>query len=130
MKYQRIEGAERIAAESAMKLHLEAAVDIACRNPGGRKAIGEALCAALDTVGGGAPVYGVTGDMREDAALWAELATPLELEAYAAQALHRITRTTFALRARKRLFWQLWESMSTEDRASFLRRAQNEEPPP
>lgn len=128
-KHQHIE-APQSAAEHAMRLHLQAAADIACAHPGGRRALGEALCAALDTVGGGAPRYDAFGDMREDAAFWADMATPLELETYAAQALRRISRATFAERARKRLFWAMWEAMTDKDQAAFLSRVKQGEPPP
>jgi len=121
---------ETAAAEKAMRLHLQAAVDVADTHPGGHRAIGEALCAALDTVGAGAPTYGLMGDLREDARVWAELATPLELEAYAAHALRRMQSATFASRARKRLFWALWEGMSEADRDGFLARVRKEDAPP
>lgn len=128
-KHQHFEPQQH-AAEDAMRLHILAAVDLACSHPGGRTAIGEALCAALDTVGGGAPRYDAFGDMREDAAFWADIATPIELEAYAAAALHRIQRVTFAERARKRLFWAMWEAMSDKDRSAFLGRVQKGSDPP
>lgn len=99
---------------------LSAAVDAAERLPDGRRALGEALCGALDTVGAGAPRFDAFGDMRDDARWWADTATPMELEIYTAAALRRIERATFAVRARKRIFWLLWETMSDADRAAFL----------
>lgn len=118
MKYDPALSSEA-AARDAMFLHLQAAVDIAYQSAG-RQALGEALCAALDTVAGGAPRFDAFGNMREDAAFWADCATPMELEIYAAAALNRIKRATFAERARKRLFWALWQEMKAEDRAAFL----------
>lgn len=118
------------ATEEAMRLHIQAAVDLACAQPGGRTAIGEALCAALDTVGGGAPRYDAFGNMREDAAFWADTATPVEIEVYTAAALRRIPRATFAERARKRLFWAMWEAMAQKDRTAFLERVQQGSDPP
>ena len=86
----------------AIAAHLNAAIDIAHLSPRGRRALGEALCAALDTVGGGAPRYDAFADMRQDAAFWADVATPMELEIYVAAGLKRIKRATFAPAARKR----------------------------
>jgi len=122
--------AGREASEDAMRRHLIAAVDIAERHPGGRTAIGEALCAALDTVGGGAPRYEPFGNMRDDASWWADMATPIELEIYVAAALRRIPRASFAERARKRMFWALWGSMPKTDQEAFLARVEREKTPP
>lgn len=121
---------DRAAALHAMKLHLTAAVEIAQREAGGQKAIGEALCAALDTVAAGAPRYHTMQDMREEATFWADMATPLELEVYAATALRRIGRSTIAERARKRVFWAMWESMPETDKSAFLSRVRKEAAPP
>ena len=104
-----------------------AAIDASEGIAGGRRMIGEALCAALDTVGGGAPDYPMHADMRREAAFWADMATPQELEVYTAAALRRIERTGFAERARKRIFWDLWKGLSDADKAAFL--AHVSEPP-
>lgn len=122
--------AQRAAAEHAMRLHIMAAVDIGMREPGGQRAVGEALCAALDTVAAGAPRYQIVQDMREDALFWAEMATPLELETYAATAMRRLGRATLAERACKRLLWALWESMPNDAQAAFLKRVRREAAPP
>lgn len=121
-KHQPIAAPSR-AAEAAMKRALRSAVEVASNTPGGRQALGEALCAALDTVGGGAPEYAPFGDMREDAGFWADVATPMELEVYCAAALRRIERTTFASAARKRIFNVLWQSFTDAERKRFLDRA-------
>ncbi|BBU58527.1 hypothetical protein KU6B_47920 [Mameliella alba] len=118
------------AGWAACQRALSAAVDAAERLPDGQRALGEALCGALDTVAGGAPRFDAFGNMREDARWWADCATPMELEIYTAAALRRIERATFAHRARKRLFWALWQAMSDKDRTAFLAHAQQEEPPP
>jgi len=110
--------------------YLTKSVDAATGFPDGQRMIGEALCAALDTVGGGGPRYQPFSDMREDAAFWADTATPQELEIYAAAALRRIERATFASRARKRLFWALWQEMPADDRDAFLARVRKENAPP
>lgn len=130
MSKHQIISAERAAAEHAMKLHLMQAVEIASNTPGGQKAIGEALCAALDTVAAGAPRYHMMADMREEALFWADMATPLELEVYAATALRRVGQSTLAERARKRLFWALWGSMAQDAKAAFLARVEREQAPP
>ena len=111
------------AAEVGMKSALRMAVEIASNAPGGRQALGEALCATLETVAGGAPQYDAFGDMRSDAAFWADIATPMELEVYGAAALKRIERATFAPAARKRIFNALWQSFTDEERKRFLARA-------
>lgn len=118
----------REAQWMAIQRSLSDAIDVAEQMPGGRTVLGEALCAALDTVGGGAPEYAAFGNMRDDARWWADLATPKELEIYAGAALERITRTTFAQRARKRLFMALWRSFTSQEQASFLQKV--ERPPP
>lgn len=107
--------------------HLSNAVTAAEGVRDGQRMIGEALCAALDTVGGGAPEYAAFGDMRADADWWADTATPTELEIYAGAALRRIQRTTFASRARKRLFNMLWQSFSSDERTAFLAAARKRE---
>lgn len=109
---------------------LRDALDAAERLPDGRRAIGEAMCGLLDTLGAGAPRFDAFGDMREDARWWADTATPMELEIYASAALRRIERAAFAPRARKRILWNLWQVMSDKDRKAFLAHAQKEEPPP
>lgn len=118
------------AAWSACQRALRAACDAAELYQGGRRMLGEALCATLDTVGGGAPEFTAFGDMRTDAAWWADLATPMELEIYAGAALRRIERATFAHKAKKRLLWSLWQSMTDQDRAAFLAAVTKEDAPP
>ncbi|RMF02482.1 MAG: hypothetical protein D6773_08640 [Alphaproteobacteria bacterium] len=108
------------AAKMAISQRIMEAVAIADQVPGGPEAMGEALCAALETVCGGAPRHAIFGDLREEARWWAEVATPLELEAYAAAALERIERATFAPRARKRLFMALWRGFTDDERQKFL----------
>ena len=77
-----IKADERAATLMAISRALNAAVSAAERLPDGQWAIGEALCAALDTVGGGAPEYTAFGDMRQDAEWWADLATPIKRRAF------------------------------------------------
>lgn len=96
------------------------AVGIAEHMPEGRRVLGEALCAAMETVATGGPVPALFNDWREDAEWWADVASPLELEAYAGAALRRIERATFAPSARKRLFLMFWETLSDADKLAFL----------
>lgn len=116
-----IHDAGDMAAWMACETAIEAALSAAERATDGRRMIGEVLCAALDTVGGGAPEYTAFGNMRDDAQWWADIATPVELEIYAAAALKRIGRATFAPRARKRIFMALWKSFTNEERVNFLK---------
>lgn len=106
---------------------LEDAVRISADLPDAKRILGEALCGALETVCAGGPEYTAFGDMRDDAEWWADLATPMELEIYAGAALKRITRATFAERAKKRLFLALWNGFSEKDRAAFLAKIQGGE---
>lgn len=79
------------------------------------------MAAALDDLGAGMPDFDhYFGGLREDAAFWADIATPPELEAYAGAALRRIARVPFALAARKRLIVMLWETMPDADQRAFL----------
>lgn len=117
---ERAQDAQQDAGWNACLRALSAAVDVAERVPDGRRMIGEALCAALETVGGGAPDYSPYRSLREEAEFWADIATPMELEAYAGQALRRIQRTTFAERARKRMFMTLWRSFTPKQQTDFL----------
>ena len=122
--------AEMDAMQDAMRRHLLAAVDAVARHPHGRRVLGEALCAGLDTVGEGAPRYEAFGDMRESAAWWADTATPIEIELHLAAALRRVSRVDFAERARKRVFWAMWEAMPQEQREAFLSRVERDAAPP
>ena len=122
--------AEEEAMQDAMRRHLLAAVDAVARHPDGQRVLGEALCAGLDTVGAGAPRYEAFGNMRESAAWWADTATPVEIELYLAAALRRVSRVDFADRARKRVFWAMWEAMPEEQRAAFLSRVERDAAPP
>lgn len=105
-----------------VQMYLRAACDEADSMADGQRVLGEALCAMLDTVGGGSPRYQGFGDMRADAEWWADLATPVELELYAGAALKRIARTPFAPRAKRRLMAALWQSLTVEERQAFLAR--------
>lgn len=59
-------------------------------------------------------------DLRSDAKFWAECASPRELEVYFAAILRLLEKRAYALKARKRLFISLWESLTDADRHSFV----------
>lgn len=81
------------------------------------------LCGWLEENGAGYPDPDfMFGQMRDDAAFWADTATPAELEAYVAAGLRAIERRHFAQGAQKRLFVAFWERMSDADRRKFLSR--------
>ena len=83
----------------------------------------EITAAYLDSMAAGDPQpHDPFGDLRNDAAFWADCAHPGELEAYFAAILKRIGDRALGIRARKRLFAALWESFDTADRVAFLRR--------
>lgn len=89
-------------------------------HPDDAKAI---TAAYLDAMRAGDPQpHDPFGDLRNDAAFWADCAHPGELEAYFAASLKRIGDRALGIRARKRLFAALWESFDTADRVAFLRR--------
>lgn len=85
-------------------------------------ALAEVVCAWLERAGAGMPDHDPFGEVRADAAYWADVATPAELEAYTAAGLARIERTGFAVGARKRLILALWQSLPERDRREFVRR--------
>jgi hypothetical protein len=79
-------------------------------------------CAYLEECGAGDPVHTAFGDIRSDAAFWADCAHPAELEAYFAASLKRLGRTILGIAARKRLLVALWASLTDGDRTAFLSR--------
>lgn len=85
-------------------------------------ALAEVVCAWLERAGAGMPDHDPFGEVRADAAYWADVATPAELEAYTAAGLARIERAGFAIAARKRLILSLWQSLPERDRREFVRR--------
>lgn len=118
---KRAHSADALYHELMIRAHLNHAIKHAEE---GRMVAGlsEALCAALETICAGVPDVPFPAAARSDAEFWADCATPVELECYLAAALRRIESTTFAPRARKRLFVALWDSMSEDDRRRFLSR--------
>jgi len=116
----RQETTEDEATINAMARAICAAVSAAERLPDGRGVLGAMLAATLDEVCVGAPLPPLYGSVRDEASFWADIATPVELEAYAAAALRRIERTTFAQQARKRLFMEFWRGFSDAERQKFL----------
>ncbi|MBU2963348.1 hypothetical protein KO516_21480 [Citreicella sp. C3M06] len=114
--------AQEFTPEDRIFAHLRLAIAEAQKVPNGQSLLGAALCVALDTVAGGAPRYEIFGDMRADAALWVECATPVEVELYGGAALAAIERRPFAPKAKRRIFAMLWQSMTVEEREAFLSR--------
>lgn len=86
-------------------------------------AVREAAAAWLEDNGAGMPELAVVSDgVRGDAAFWADIASPAELEAYVGAGLRVMGRTAFAAEARKRLLVLIWQSMTETDRRAFLAR--------
>jgi len=85
------------------------------------------ICAAvLDEAAAGDPRLDPWGDLRADAAFWADCATVAELEVYFASALKRLQNQSLGIHARKRLFWALFASFSVEDQRAFIARVKEE----
>lgn len=76
--------------------------------------------AVLDEISAGYPVHTAFGDIRADAAFWADCANPAELEAYFAASLKRLGIQALGIHSRKRLMARIWASLGTADRAAFL----------
>ena len=78
--------------------------------------------AVLDEIGAGSPRLDPWGDLRADAAFWADLANPSELQVYFSASLKRLGETPLGIHARKRLFMVIWDSFSDADQEAFLGR--------
>ena len=76
--------------------------------------------AALDEAAAGMPCFDPWGDIRADAAFWADVAHPAELEIYAAVAMKKLGQRSLGKQMRKRLFKGLWRSFTEAERAAFL----------
>lgn len=80
------------------------------------------ICVAvLDETAAQMPGFDPWGDIRADAAFWAEIAHPAELEIYFSVALRKLGQRALGRSARKRLFKDLWRSFSQTERTAFLR---------
>lgn len=80
------------------------------------------MAAALDDLGGGGPEMSVMSDrLRDEAAWWADMASPVEVETITAAGLRKISKTAFGIAARKRLIVMLWQSLTDADRRAFLK---------
>lgn len=74
------------------------------------------ICAAfLDEISAGSPRLDTWGDIRSDAAFWADCANVAELEAYFAAILKRLGNQALGIYARKRLFVQFWNGFALPD---------------
>jgi len=81
------------------------------------------MAAALEGMGAGMPpMRDPFGDLRQDATFWADIAHPVELEAYFSAALTRLGSRALGIQSRKRLFVALWQSFPLTDRQAFLSR--------
>lgn len=78
--------------------------------------------AVLDEISAGYPPHTAFGDIRADAALWADCANVAELECYFTSILKRLQNTSLGIHSRKRLFVLLWNGFALPDRTAFLSR--------
>lgn len=86
-------------------------------------AVMEAACGFLDMAGAGSPALAsFSEDLRADAAFWADIASPVELEAHVGAGLRRMGVTAFAPEARKRILVLIWQSLPEADKRAFLSR--------
>ena len=86
-------------------------------------ALAAEMCAVhLDNLAAGMPSLDPWGDIRADAEYWADCASPAELNAYACAALRRLGTRMQGHNMRKRMMVAIWRSLTTEDRANFLRK--------
>lgn len=85
------------------------------------------ICAAfVEEASAGMPPHDPWGDVRADASFWADCANIVEVEVYFAAALRRLGQTALGIGARKRLLVSIWETLSGDDRLSFLARVDPE----
>lgn len=80
------------------------------------------MAAALEDMAAGMPEPPFLSVTRSDAQWWADLATPVELEAYAGAALRVIGQRAWGLGARKRLLVHLWQGLPEDERRKFVAR--------
>lgn len=82
------------------------------------------LCAVIEDMRPAAPDgYGLFSEsLRDDAAYWADSASPIELEAYVSAGLIAIGKRRLAENAAKRAMIALWNKHSDADRKAFLAR--------
>ena len=116
-----VEEAIQARAQERINEHIMALYDLLVASKA-QHPVGEALCEVLEMMEAGPPREAFLSRLREDAEHWADVALPLELEAYVGAGLRRIERVEFAPAARKRLFVALWASTGTEERRRFLSR--------
>jgi hypothetical protein len=86
-----------------------------------------AIAAAyLEINSAGMPELATFSDVRADAAFWADVANPLEVQAYFAATLRRLGNMAQGIGARKRLLVSLWQSLPISDRRAFLSRVDDQ----
>ena len=94
-----------------------AALDAAARAD--RNAAIEAASAWLEENSAGLPEYNI-GAERAAALLWAECASPHEIEAYVVAGVARVENVIWATRQVKRLAGFVWRRMSSHERLDYL----------
>jgi hypothetical protein len=114
-----VQGPDRLFFEAKIGSHLSMAVGYACR-AGMERELCEAMSGGLEIFGAGMPAPPDLQQLRYDADYWADIATPMEVEAFTAAGLSRIERATFAEKARKRIFMAIWRSFTDKQRGDFI----------
>lgn len=103
------------------KAHVLAAVDCLIDVEGGAAAMSEILAAAQQECCASEPPIGPDEFAREDASVWASLASVEQKTLYLSAILQSLRRTPTVIReSRKKLIATIWQSMEFKDQEAFL----------
>ncbi|MGR3524846.1 MAG: hypothetical protein ACU0CT_02465 [Paracoccaceae bacterium] len=105
---------------AAQYYHMKREAAVMALNDLDRQDAAQICVAVLDEAAAGMPCFDPWGDIRADAAFWADVAHPAELEIYAAVAMQKLGQRSLGKHMRKRLFKGLWRSFTETERAAFL----------
>ena len=109
---------------AAQYYHMKREAAVMALNDLDRQDAAQICVAVLDEAAAGMPCFDPWGDIRADAAFWADVAHPAELEIYAAVAMQKLGQRALGKHMRKRVFKDLWRSFTETERAAFLHHVQ------
>ncbi len=78
------------------------------------------MTAALIDLMAGMPPNAIFGSIREEARWWSHNAAPMELFEVTLAALDQLRSKPLHKDMRKRLLWEMWQSLDVDSRAAFL----------